>query len=225
MQTIPKDIPPFEGFPRELRDFLWGLSFNNEKPWFLAHKEEYERCLHQPVQALAWQLRDRLEERMPGLAPEVHISRIYRDARRLYGRGPFNDHLWFSLGVTAQLYTAQPQYWFGIHAESYNWGLGVWNIDGAALERWRDTIDADPAPLSRIVRKVNKIEGLEFMGQTYKRLKGDPGPLLYDWYNTRDIAVGRTVWFDPDPPGPELLDEMTEAFCQLAPLYKYLMKI
>ncbi len=172
MLTIPKGIPPFEGFPRELRDFLWGLSFNNEKSWFLAHKEEYERCLHQPVQALAWQLRDRLEERMPGLAPEVHISRIYRDARRLYGRGPFNDHLWFSLGVAAQLYTAQPQYWFGIHAESYNWGLGVWNIDGAGLARWRDAIDADPAPLSRIVRG-----GAGWGGG---RPRSGPGPLCPD---------------------------------------------
>lgn len=225
MQAIPKDIPPFEGFPKELTDFLWGLSFNNERPWFQAHKEEFERCLHRPVQALAWQLRDRLEEHMPGLAPEVHISRIYRDARRLYGRGPYNDHLWFSLGVTADLYTSLPQYWFGIHAESYNWGLGVWNMSGEALERWRQAIDVNPAPLSRIVRKVNKMDGVAFMGQTYKRPKGDPGKLLYDWYSARDIAVGKTGWFDPDPPGPELLDEMTEAFCQLAPLYKYLMKI
>ena len=23
------------------------------------------------------------------------VSRIYRDARRLHGRGPYKDHLWF----------------------------------------------------------------------------------------------------------------------------------
>ena len=43
----------FEGFTQETSDFLWDLSFNNERPWFLAHKEQFERCLNQPFKALA----------------------------------------------------------------------------------------------------------------------------------------------------------------------------
>ena len=60
-----KTTTPFEGFPRELTDFLWGLALHNEKPWFEAHRAEYERCLHGPVKALGWQVLEALTERFP----------------------------------------------------------------------------------------------------------------------------------------------------------------
>ena len=43
----------FEGFTQETSEFLWELSFNNERPWFLAHREQFERCLNRPFRALA----------------------------------------------------------------------------------------------------------------------------------------------------------------------------
>ena len=39
----------FEGFTQETSEFLWELSFNNERPWFLAHREQFERCPLSPV--------------------------------------------------------------------------------------------------------------------------------------------------------------------------------
>ena len=36
-------------------------------------------------------------EKFPKLSLNLHVSRIYRDARRLHGRGPYKDHLWFTL--------------------------------------------------------------------------------------------------------------------------------
>ena len=43
----------FIRFTKETSDFLWELSFNNERPWFLEHKEQFERCLNEPFKALA----------------------------------------------------------------------------------------------------------------------------------------------------------------------------
>ena len=31
----------FTGFTDATVDFLWGIRFNNERPWFEAHKETY----------------------------------------------------------------------------------------------------------------------------------------------------------------------------------------
>lgn len=216
---------PFEGFPRELPEFLWGLSFNNEKPWFEAHREEFERCLNQPFRALAREVCDKLAEKYPGKADEVHISRIYRDARRLHGRGPYNDHLWCSLGRTGELYDVRPKFWFGINAKCCEFGMGMWGAKGEILERWRRRIDEDPERLAKIVRRINRMENVARWGEVYKRPKGDPGKLLYDWYNARQIAVEGTMWFDPDPPGPELVDKLVDIFSQLMPLYDYMMEI
>ncbi len=47
----------FTGYSGETLDFLWGIRFNNERSWFLAHKEEYLRCLYQPTMELGAQAR------------------------------------------------------------------------------------------------------------------------------------------------------------------------
>ena len=215
----------FEGFPKDLPDFLWGIALNNEKPWFEARRDQYERCLHGPVKALGWQVLEALQERFDQEAFSLHISRIYRDARNLRGRGPLNDHMWFSVGRTSRVYAAEPQFFFGVEARCCEWGLGFWNASADTMDRWRKSIDANPQRLSRIVRTVNRMEGMERYGDVYKRPKGDPGPLLYDWYNTRMPGVERIHWFEPDPPGPELADWITEDFVRLMSLYRYLCEL
>ena len=91
----------FQGFSRETGEFLWELGFHNERPWFLEHKEQFERCLNQPFKDLAKETGALLQQRFPELDIEGHVSRIYRDARRLFGRGPYKDHLWFTLWDSA----------------------------------------------------------------------------------------------------------------------------
>ena len=133
--------------------------------------------------------------------------------------------MWFSLGLSGEIYTPLPQFWFGVDATSWEAGMGCWNMQGELLERWRASIDARPAKLSKIVRALNKHPELGHYWQVYKKPKGDPGPLLYDWYNARSVEIGRKVWFDPDPPGRELLEQVLEIYETLLPLYEYLERI
>ena len=37
----------FQGFTQGTTDFLWGIRFNNERGWFLAHKEEFQTLVVQ----------------------------------------------------------------------------------------------------------------------------------------------------------------------------------
>ena len=89
----------FQGFSKETGEFLWELSFHNERPWFLEHKEQFERVLNQPFKALAQETAELLQARFPDMQVQCHVSRIYRDARRLFGRGPYKDHLWLGHGL------------------------------------------------------------------------------------------------------------------------------
>jgi uncharacterized protein (TIGR02453 family) len=212
---------PFEGFPSDLPDFLWGLALNNEKPWFEAHREQYERCLNQPLRSLGWEVSQRMQEKYPDEVPFLHIARIYRDARRLHGRGPYKDHLWFTLGHVNADHQPTPQFWFEIEARGCSYGVGLWCAKADMLERWRQKIDDKPEALAAIVRKLNRAGDFTRYGQTYKRPKGDPGKLLFDWYNARDLGVEKTIWFEPDPPGKDLADTLVEDFSRLMPLYRY----
>ena len=215
----------FAGFPSDLPEFLWGIALNNEKPWFEARRDIYERVLHGPVKALAGDLTEALGERFPDLVLTPHVSRIYRDARTLNGRGPLNDHMWFSIGKTGRVYETEPQFYFGIEARCCDWGVGFWNVKAADMERWRARIDASPGKLESIVRKLGELPEHALLADSYRKPKGDPGKLLYGWYNAKRIVFGKTVWFEPDPPGPELYDTLLADFSAYVPLYRYLTEI
>ena len=72
----------FQGFSQEAVDFLWGIRFNNERGWFEARKEEYLTLVAGPMRELGEQVHAAVEEEFPKLGLNLHVSRIYRDARR-----------------------------------------------------------------------------------------------------------------------------------------------
>ena len=78
----------FEGYSPAALDFLWGIRFNNERGWFLAHKEDYQSHVLAPTRALGEQVYDAMHEKYPHEPFLLKMSRIYRDARRSTGRVP-----------------------------------------------------------------------------------------------------------------------------------------
>ncbi len=179
----------FEGFSKETGEFLWELSFNNERPWFLAHKEQFERVLNEPFRALARALYEELTRRIPDEAFGVHISRIYRDARRLFGRGPYKDHLWFTI-APAGAGAYGPSFWFEIGAAEYSYGLGLWAPTAPTMEAFRRAVAANPALFERLVRPLASMRGFSLHGEEYRRPKGDLGETVNPWYNRKYLDFG-----------------------------------
>ena len=65
----------FEGFTPETVDFLWGIRLNNERGWFLEHKDQYDRALYGPMKALSQQVFAAFQD-VPNM--DYKLSRIYR---------------------------------------------------------------------------------------------------------------------------------------------------
>ena len=76
----------FQGYTQQTVDFLWGLRLNNERSWFLPRKEEFLACVDAPTRELARELTGEMTRLYPRDGLVSKVSRIYRDARRLYGR-------------------------------------------------------------------------------------------------------------------------------------------
>ena len=70
----------FQGYTQETVDFLWGIRFNNERSWFMEHKQDYQAHLLAPTRALAEQVYDAIHEMCPDDPFLLKLSRIYRDA-------------------------------------------------------------------------------------------------------------------------------------------------
>lgn len=213
----------FEGFTKETGEFLWELRFNNERPWFLAHKEQYERCLNRPFRALAQESWRLLSERYPERDFRVHVSRIYRDARRLFGRGPYKDHLWFSLYTSDK--NEGPSFWFEIGTAGYTYGLGFWSMRPALMERFRRAVDANPARFERLARQAEALPGLRLLGEEYRRPKGDRGELLNRWYNRKYLTMEFSGDFGGDLFSPALAQILCGAYGSLMPMHDFLAEV
>ena len=42
----------FQGFSQNAIDFLWGISLNNERGWFMAHKQDFTDYVDVPMREL-----------------------------------------------------------------------------------------------------------------------------------------------------------------------------
>ena len=178
----------FEGFTPAAGEFLLALKFNNERPWFLAHKDEFETLVNQPFKALALATADEMARREPALGLNLHVARIYRDARRLHGGGPYKEHLWFSLKDWDGLLRG-PMFWFEVGAADYSFGMGFYSCSAAQMAAFRQSIDANPARFTRLIRPLAALGGCEIDSDPYAKPKKDMGELLNPWYNGRRVGV------------------------------------
>ena len=213
----------FQGFSQETIDFLWGIRKKKKKSWFEAHKEVYLQRLYRPMQALSQEVWEALDGAFPDLELIRRVTRIYRDARRLHGRGPYKDRLWFTLERPSEDWTVRPVFWFELEPEGYSYGLGCYQAPPVMMAKLRARLDADPKPFSRLVRKFARQDRFHLEAQPYKRPKGDPGPLLYDWYNARSLSLCCDRSHDALLFSPELAEELAAGFRALAPFYRYFL--
>ena len=213
----------FSGFSDQTADFFWGLALNNNRAWFLEHKEEFEAVLNQPFRALAAETLALMQARFPAMDLQAHIARIYRDARRTYGRGPYKGELWFTL-QPGQRHPLGPLFWFSIDGTSWSCGAGYWDCPPEQAAFFRAKVDAETARFEAIVRDLDARGEYHLWGDLYKRPKGERGPLLNPWYNRKHISCGYEHAYDALLYSPELPQALTETFAGLMPLYQFLLE-
>ena len=214
----------FQGFTQETSAFLWDLSFHNERTWFLEHKEQFERCLNEPFKALAAETAAQMRACFPEREWRVHVSRIYRDARRLFGRGPYKDHLWFTVW-SDETDDNGPAFWFEIGPATFEYGVGFFQSTPAAMETFRRMLDANPARFERIAEELAHMRGLRILGPEYKRPKGVREGILGSWYNRRWLAVEWVHDFGGALLTPQLPETLTKAWGRLMPLYTFFLEV
>lgn len=212
----------FHGFSQQTIDFLWGIRFNNERSWFNEHKPEYLTHLYQPMKELGAQVQEKLLERFPDSGLNLKISRIYRDARRLFGRGPYKDHLWISLfrwdeGEDG----ARPVLWFELTPDDWSYGMGFWAARAVVMEKHRARIRSNPAPLMELDQALKQQDTFTLRGPEYARKKDCPESALTQWYNKKSLSIGFESPLTEELYSPELADRLVEGFTFLMPYYDY----
>ena len=213
----------FNGFSDATVDFLWKIRFNNSREWYAQNKPEFQTAVLEPVRALAGELFGWFGEKHPELKLNLHISRIYRDARRLYGAPPLNDHLWFSYQTDAWE-GAVPCFYFELEPEGYGCGMGFYCATAAQMIIYRREIDRDPAALQKLDAAYRAQTTFRLEGDSYARPKGHAGDGLGPWYNKKSWALCCDRKYDAVSYSHELTELLKRDYEFLIPYYKYVEK-
>ena len=216
----------FTGYSGETLDFLWGIRFNNERGWFMAHKAEYLRCLYQPTAELGAQTQALMGERFPKLPLNLHVSRIYRDARRLHGRGPYKDHLWFCVEQPSEQWTARPTFWFELGPEDWTYGMGYYMPRPLTMAKLRARIDRDPKTMEALTRKLARQTEFALETEDYKRPRSAaPSPLLEPWYRMKSFSICHEEKLTEELFSRAIAERLKRDFDFLLPYYDYFVTL
>ena len=192
----------------EARAFLTELAANNSKPWFDAHKAEYEAKLKAPALALLDRLSGPVAE-IAGGPVETKLWRPYRDVRFSKDKTPYHTHLhmaWLPSGAGRQA----PGFFFGISKEYVTCGVGLMGFDKGVTDDWRAGVDRDGRGWQ------GEIDALLATGFTLGEpdLKRVPAPYGKD-HPHGDLLrrKGLALWSEVTSPDPEaeLLDRFGAA--------------
>lgn len=213
----------FEGFSPRTTDFMWNLRLNNEKAWFEAHKEEFQQALQLPMRELGRAVFERVAAERAGF---IHkLSRIYKDARRLHGAGPYRDNMWFSIERPSEEWTATPVFWFELAPESWSYGLGYYQARPETMAKLRARIDRDPKPFETLIEPLERQDEFVLEGPEYARRKTASTEGIAAWYNKKSFSLIHRQPNGDELFSPDLVRRVADGMLSLLPLYDYLITL
>ena len=145
----------FTGWKGDFKGYFLGLRANNNKPWFEAHRKQYEQEIKAPLAAL-------LADLEPEFGPARRISRPNRDVRFSADKSPYKVNIYAD--VERGGYVA-------LDAEGLVAAGGRYMVGDVQLRRMREAVAAERSgkELVAIVTALRK-KGYDVEGQELKRV-------------------------------------------------------
>ena len=216
----------FQGFSQQTIDFMWGIRFNNERSWFEAHKQTYLTQFYQPMKELADEIYAFLQERRPDYGLIRKVTRIYRDARRLHGRGPYKESLWFSVEQPTEQWTAHPTFWFELMPEGWTYGMGYYMPKPVTMAKLRARIDRDPKTMMDLTARLARQKEFVLETEDYKKPRSTaPTPELEPWYKMKSFVICHNDKLTDELFGREVVAHLQKGYEFLLPYYDYFVTL
>lgn len=158
----------------ETLDFLKDLVENNNRDWFLEHKNVYEQARENVIEFAGELLRE-LSKTDPlvnaATDPKKCVMRIYRDVRFSKDKTPYKNN--FGINFKTGAGNAELGYYLHIQPEKSFVGGGYWMPQAEHLKAIRQEIDYNGADLNAIVSEASFIDDFSAFDQQ-EQLKNNP---------------------------------------------------
>ncbi len=204
--------------------FLFELRLKNDKAFFEANRERFNKSVRDPLRALVSGLEPLLNEIDPLLItkPSSCVSRIHRDTRFSADKSPFRDHMWLAFRREEDKHLSESfVYYFEISPEHYAYGCGTYGPLPQLMEKVRARAEAEEAHLVSIVDGLDEA-GFALLGEDFKRPKvKDAPPQVLRVVNKKGFYASKESLSIKNAGEAALLGELKRGFTQLEPLYRF----
>lgn len=219
--------------PATLR-FFRELKRHNAKPWFEAHRADYEQDVRAPMRELIEELDVRLARFAPEITgdPKRSMFRIYRDIRFSRDKSPYktNAGCWFwhrdadsRVGDDAE--GGGAGFYFHLQPGSSFTGAGIWMPPRPLLNKLRDAIADDLRGFERVVKQpgfVRRFGGLDDEAVLKRMPRGFPDTHpAAQWLKYQSFVAGRALT-DRQVTNSQLAAILQADFEGLLPLVRWL---
>lgn len=211
--------------------FLENLQKNNNKNWFIEHKEEYEELLLYPLKAMVNELAGFMLEIDPQFETKAvinkTISRIYRDIRFSRNRSPLKTKMWITFKRNRQNWKSLPAFYFEIQPYKYFYGMGFFKAEPSYMEKFRYVIDKNNQKFLSVISFMDEPETaniFQLEGKDYKKQHTKhSSKTITPWYCKKTFHLVK--YNTKSAMDINFLDHLKKDFELLAPLYNYLSEI
>jgi uncharacterized protein (TIGR02453 family) len=212
--------------------YLRQLAAHNEKPWFEAHRADYERDVREPMRVLIEDMFARFRDFAPEIGgdPKRSMFRIHRDTRFSRDKSPYKTHAacWFhhrsaSRSVGSEANEGSAGFYFHLEPGGNSMvAAGVWMPPRPQLDKLRDAIAEKPAAFDRMVRELPKRFGGLHEYSVLKRMpRGYPDDHpAARWLKYQSFTSGRTLT-DSEATDAKLERLLAREFEALLPLVRW----
>jgi uncharacterized protein (TIGR02453 family) len=209
--------------------FLKQLKRNNNKPWFDAHRSEYEAA-RADFAAFVQQLIDAQGKKDPGirnLLAKQCMFRINRDVRFSKDKSPYKTNFGASINMGGKQAVHSAGYYFHLEPGGSFAGGGIWMPPADVLRRIRQEVDYNLDEFKSIIqsRSFKAIYGGLADDAEYKPVrvpKGyEPENPAAEFLKYKSYIASISL-SDEDLTGPQLLKKTLKAFDTLQPLLQFL---
>lgn len=214
-------------FTEQTNEYFVGITFNNCKEWFHAHRDMYRAYVHEPISELADEVYFKMHQMDKSFEELPKISRANRDIRFSKNKNPYKESKWFFLRGDGKpdLCYSKPTYFFEAGAEWWRYGL-FFAPKPSHMAVYRKKIEAEEARFKRIVTRLEKSAFFAIDGDSYKReFKNNLAPELNSWYQRKNFELTRYEdYSNSEFYGDNLPDIVFEGFKELYEMYKFLLE-
>jgi uncharacterized protein (TIGR02453 family) len=161
-------------FTSRLMSFLRDLSANNDRDWFEANRERYERDLLEPALEFIEAFAPYLRQISPHFVASTRRSggslfRIHRDVRFSKDKSPYKTHLGIQFRHEAAKDVHAPGFYLHIQPGESFAGVGIWHPDNKTLTKIRQKIVDEPGTWIQAAYGKRFTDVFDLAGDSLKR--------------------------------------------------------